>query len=163
MATGEGVQLGLDDLVKQRDQVLARIAELEAQQEDIDVGDPAGAISMMKEASLELMACRSVLGVLEVQIVQLRGGVGKEQAAQVQQACHALWDEERSVLDAVVLTTQLLKLQLDDLQKVQRRITDKGGLCKAMVPLSLSQAVFGALETWRLHGVWHDEGRIAGR
>jgi hypothetical protein len=144
----------LDDLMAQRDQVLARIAELEAQQDDFDLSDPSGAVSRLKEASLELVALRSVLGVLEVQIVQLRAKLGAAQGPIDQEACAVLWDDERGVLDAVVLTTQLLKLQLDDLQRVQRQITDKGGYCRARVPLSLSQAVFGALETWRLHGVW---------
>jgi hypothetical protein len=147
----------LDDLVAQRDQVLARIAELEAQQDDFDLSDPSGAVSRLKEASLELVALRSVLGVLEVQIVQLRGKLGVAQGPVDQEACVILWEDERGVLDAVVLTTQLLKLQLDDLQKVQRQITDQGGYCRARVPLSLSQAVFGALETWRLHGVWLEQ------
>jgi hypothetical protein len=147
----------LDDLMAQRNQVLARIAELEAQQDDFDLSDPSGAVSKLKEASLELVALRSVVGVLEGQIVQLRARLGVGQGPIDQAACAVLWEDERGVLDAVVLTTQLLKLQLDDLQKIQRQITDRGGYCKARVPLSLSQAVYGALETWRLHGVWLEQ------
>jgi hypothetical protein len=158
MANEESVRPMLDQVIQQRDQVLARITELEAQHEDIEVGDPAGAIAKLKESSLELMACRSVLNVLEMQIVQLRGKRRTEPSEEDRQACEALWAEERSLLDAVVLTTQLLKLHLDDLQKVQRRIRDRGGYLKAQVPLSLSQAVYGALELWRLQGAWQDEG-----
>ena len=110
MANEESVRPMLDQVVQQRDQVLARITELEAQHEDIEVGDPAGAIAKLKESSLELMACRSVLNVLEMQIVQLRGKRATEPSEEDRQACEALWAEERSLLDAVVLTTQLLKL-----------------------------------------------------
>ena len=158
MTDEDSVRPVLHQVLQQRDQVLARITELEAQHEDIEVGDPAGAIAKLKESSLELMACRSVLNVLEMQIVQLRGKRHTEPSEEDRQACEALWAEERSLLDAVVLTTQLLKLHLDDLQRVQRRIRDRGGYLKAQVPLSLSQAVYGALELWRLHGAWQEDG-----
>lgn len=154
------LQKQIDVLTEKRDEALARIAELEAQQGAVDVRDPQRGAKELQAIATEIASRKNYVLALEVRLEQLKAEHGQiaKRCKEDLKVVERLWKAEREKIRAVVDLVAALVAALDDLQVTRREIQSLGGMAKATVPAGLHDALLTAQGTWRLAGVWHDDG-----
>jgi len=154
------LRAALADLVDQQSVLSARIAELEAERDDLD-GDEVDAVKVvdrLKDIGSELESLRRVQPGVDRRLVRLRIDLAEEQAKRNAEKVETIRPRERKAVEKVVDLTEKLEDALLDLDVLQNEIVRYGGAKCGRLPTPLWTGVQTAKQHWQMGGVWIPEG-----